>query len=106
MRRQDCSQLDAQMRQLEVWENQQYSKIDKTLAEERTVRAAARKGLADTMAAKPVESASPRICVLKRSRVCPTETMRTPDEVGAYVERLRKALVDALQDNDAVRLGD
>mgnify|MGYP000843604052 FL=1 len=102
----DCSQLDAQMRQLEVWENQQYSKIDKTLAEERTVRAAARKGLADTMAAEPVGSVSPRICVLKRSRVCPTETMRTPDEVGAYVERLRKALVDALQDNDAVRLGD
>ena len=44
--------------------------------------------------------------VLARSRVCPTKTLRTTEEVDSYVESIRTKLLKALEENDAVRLGD
>lgn len=99
-----CSQLDAQVSQLTTWTNQQFTKIDNAVAEARRKKEE-RQGDrqtppgGDTLPKKSTK-------VLHRSRVCPTKTMRNADEVNAYVEGLRSALMKALEDNDAVRLGD
>ena len=102
-----CSQLDAQLKQLEAWVGQQYQKIDEAIAQARAKEEAAKRGKVLTGAApvvpKPMVS---RPKVLHRSRVCPTKTMRTEEEVCEYVDKLRDALLDALRESGAVRLGD
>ncbi len=102
-----CSLLDAQTAQLATWKDQQYTKIDEAIARANTERKKAKKGPASIPAAdesKPKPAPKPK--VLHRSRVCPTKTMRTEDEIYEYVDNLRDILLDALQENGAVRLGD
>lgn len=102
-----CSQLDAQTAQLSTWKDQQYTKIDEAIARANTEREKAKKGPATIPAAdEPKPKPAPKPKVLHRSRVCPTKTMRTEDEIYEYVDNLRDILLDALRENGAVRLGD
>lgn len=102
-----CSQLDAQTAQLSTWKDQQYTKIDEAIARANTEREKAKKGPASIPAAdEPKPKPAPKPKVLHRSRVCPTKTMRTEDEIYEYVDNLRDILLDALRENGAVRLGD
>lgn len=101
-RTESCSQLDAQVSQLATWTNQQFAKVDNVIAEARHKKEEKKGSTGSAIPAEP----KPRTKVLHRSRVCPTKTMRTADEVDAYVEGLRNALMDALKDGDVVRLGD
>jgi cell division septum initiation protein DivIVA len=43
---------------------------------------------------------------IPRSRACPTKTLHNKEEVDEYVDDLRARLLKALEENDAVRLGD
>ena len=54
----------------------------------------------------PAKPAAPKPKVLHRSRVCPTKTLRSEEEVLAYVDSVKDALMDALHESGAVRLGD
>ena len=103
-----CSQLDAQLKQLETWSGQQYQRIDDAISAARAKAEAAKRGKGDAGdgGAGPAKPAASRPKVLHRSRVCPTKTMRTEDEVYEYVDGLRDALLSALRENGAVRLGD
>ena len=102
-----CSLLDAQTAQLGTWKDQQYTKIDEAIARANTERAKAKKGPASIPAADELQpKPAPKPKVLHRSRVCPTKTMRTDDEIYEYVDNLRDILLDALRENGAVRLGD
>ncbi|MEG1246343.1 BREX system P-loop protein BrxC [Gordonibacter sp.] len=94
-----CSQLDAQVSQLVTWTSQQYAKIDSAIADARRKKEEGRGGKTPPMP-------KPKTAVLHRSRVCPTKTMHTEGEVDEYVQSLKNTLMSALEDNDAVRLGD
>lgn len=102
-----CSQLDAQLKQLETWSGQQYLKIDDAIAQARTREDAAKRGKVPLEGGKlPVKPVALKPKILHRSRVCPTKTMRSEEEVREYVDNLKNALLDALHENGAVRLGD
>ncbi|MDD7203673.1 MAG: BREX system P-loop protein BrxC [Coriobacteriaceae bacterium] len=98
----DASQLDAQVSQLKTWLDQQYLKVDSAVAEAQRKEQEVKGAHGTQGTAKP----KPKVKTLHRSRVCPTKTLRTEQDVDAYVEGIRKALVEALGDNDAVRLGE
>lgn len=108
MHEERCSQLDAQLKQLETWRNQQYQLVDEAIAEAREKEESIRRGKIPTgdSTTKPTKSTALRPKVLHRSRVCPTKTMRTEEEVSEYVNNLKDSLLDALHENGAVRLGD
>lgn len=102
-----CSQLDAQLKQLETWGGQQYQKIDDAIARAREKEEAAKRGKMPTDSdMPPAKPAAPKPKVLHRSRVCPTKTLRSEEEVLAYVDSVKDALMDALHESGAVRLGD
>ena len=102
-----CSQLDAQLKQLETWGGQQYQKIDDAIARAREKEEAAKRGKMPTDSdMPPTKPAAPKPKVLHRSRVCPTKTLRSEEEVLAYVDSVKDALMDALHESGAVRLGD
>lgn len=95
-----CSQLDAQLQQLSIWIDQQINKIDEAIQAEKLRRQNKTPEAAASTSAPQKQS----IAKLKRSRVCPTKTLRTSKEVDEYVEKIRTDLLKALETNDAVRL--
>lgn len=103
----DASQLDAQLSQLKTWEGQQYPKIDDAIAYARKRKLESQLGHTvqgggqEKPAPKP-----PKVKRISRSRACPTKTLHSREEVDKYVDNLRDQLLKALEDNDAVRLGD
>lgn len=102
-----CSQLDAQLKQLETWTEQQYRKVDDAIALAREKEEAVKRGeLPPEVSTPPAKPTASKPKVLHRSRVCPTKTMRSEEEVLEYVGSLKDALLDALHENGAVRLGD
>jgi hypothetical protein len=103
---QDCSQLDAQLSQLKTWEGQQYSKIDVAI-EKAIERQHQPKPGDDTQGGGgTIKPPVPKVKKLHRSRVCPTQTLHSEEEIDAYVGKLKDALLKALKESGAVRLGD
>ncbi|WP_350454445.1 BREX system P-loop protein BrxC [Slackia heliotrinireducens] len=105
-----CSQLDAQLSQLNAWREQQMRKVDEAVA---NARAEAERRKREEQTGRVENGQQPATVppkkqtkVLARSRVCPTKTLRTTEEVDSYVESIRTKLLKALEKNDAVRLGD
>jgi hypothetical protein len=103
----DASQLDAQLSQLKTWEGQQYPKIDDAVAYARKRKLESEIGHTVQGGGQPAPAPKPpRVKSIPRSRACPTKTLHSKEEVDEYVDDLRARLLKALEDNDAVRLGD
>lgn len=119
----DASQLDAQAYQLDAWRDGQYRAIDEAIDEARAKREAERTvaqsddggvvrkrivgdagregAAAETGAPAPAR----REKTLRASDVCPPKRLETEQDVDAYVAAIRAKLLEALEENDAVRLG-
>lgn len=85
------TKLDAISMRLDAFRDDRFAAIDEAMS--------ALEADADDPAQSPVETKA-----IRRSDVCPGITLRTPEEVDAYVEAIRRALLDAIDEAGSVRL--
>lgn len=122
-----CSKLDTLSSQIIAWHEAQLKKVDNAVAEEEARKRAeaerrvthvatqdepyiTTKAPADTIAAterKPESTPAPKpkTKVISRSAVLPTKSLRSVEDIDAYVEVFRDRLVAELDGNDSIRLG-
>ena len=95
-----CTKLDAIGSQVSAWAGQQYKKVDEAVR--KAAQAIINKaGVKKVVMPKP----QPKTKVLSRAAVCPTKLLDSEDAVDAYVDSIRKQLMDALRESGSVRLG-
>lgn len=83
--------LDTVRVQLDTWRKNQLAKIDKLIAPAQSP-------------AGEVAEEEPRIKTIERARLCPPKLLSSEQEVDAYVEQVRKKLLDALAGSDSVSI--
>ena len=95
-----CSKLDALSSQMVAWHEGQLRKIDAAVAEARVPNQppSADEG-ASTNPPRPTTK------VISRSTVLPTKPLRSVEDIDEYVEAFRRRLIEELEGNDSIRLG-
>ena len=93
-----CTRVDAIGKQAENWVIAQYEKIDNA------VQAATQRSL--DKAGIHVQAPRPkrRPATLRCREVCPPSLLSSEEDVDAYVDKIKDALMDALRTNGSVRL--
>ena len=88
---QTLTKLDALSAQLDAWRDNQVAAVDQACA-----------AVSADGSGEPAQS---KVATLRREEVCPVKRLSTEQDVDAYVEAIRAKLLDALSDNDSVRIG-
>lgn len=122
-----CSKLDTLSAQMIAWHEAQLRNVDNAAAEEAARKQAEAKrrvthtatqdepytttkepaGAVTTAGPEPEQKPAPKpkTKVISRSAVLPTKSLRSVEDIDAYVADFRKRLVDELEGNDSIRLG-